>query len=349
MAVEKHDSMAEFKIEDEYPLELEAAGAYKTETYNQWVYDPIQDVGLNIWFASGQHGGGQPFPNFMSTVIVFLQKEKFTGNTKGAGNHARGIAAGNAFLTMIEPFKRWKVDYLGLLHGADAKVDNSLGIASRPQLARLDLSVDITTPPIEQGSQGDRGEVASSGTVPRSAMRYEQLCRITGLVQIGSRTTQVNAFGMRSHRRNSASIYDSGAVGHTWATALFPSGRGFHLLAYQIQPAAKVGFLYGHYFDGERYHEAVVTRFPLYSGLAGTEQSRLEMRVGGKLIQVDVESLPPLCSDIPPQGVKLTRSPARFILEGEVGGGVLERSLMPQFQAGGDYRDSTQGMGAQGA
>ena len=323
----KFASLTDFTIADEHPLQAESAGDFKSETFNQWVYDPVANLGLNIWLASGENGGME-FPNFMSTIIAFWGEDKYTAmRGVGSGNYANGIAAGNCFLTMIEPFRRWKIDYLGLLEKEGS---------GAPELARMELMVDIVSPPIEQGSQGDRGEVASSGTRPRRAIRYEQLCRITGRVEIGTRRIDLAAYGVRSHRRNSASIYDSGAVGHSWATALFPSGQGFHLLAYQVEPKGEVGFLYGHYFDGERYHEAEVKRFPLYSGQDGIETSRLEMHVAGRVLDVAVESYPPLAGTSP-SGIRLTRAAARFTLDGEVGGGVLERSLVTAFPAGGTY------------
>jgi len=328
---------ARFTAADEYPLQSEDAGLFRTETYNQWAYDPVANIGLNIWFASGEGGGGQPFPHFMSTVIVFIDDEIWHANSQGEGNHANGIAAGNAFLTLEEPFRRWRIDAMGLLRQSRAS-EGAPPEHSLPVLYHLEVTVDIASPPIEQGSQGDRGKAASSGTRPRTAIRYEQLCRISGRLQLGERALDVNAYGMRSHRRNSASIYDSGAVGHTWGTALFPGGTGFHLLSYQQEPSADVGFLHGHFFDGRQYQEARVTRFPYYSGVDDSEQSRLAMVVDGKTLEVEVESLPPLTGLIPPHGVRLTRSPARFVMNGEEGGGVLERSLMPQFPAGGQYR-----------
>ena len=337
--MEKFASQTEFVSSDDYPLHPDAAGDYRSETYNQWVYDPARGIGLNVWFASGQNGGGKPFPEFMATVIAFVDGETFIGSSEGHGNHPGGVAAGNAFLTIVEPFKRLQIDYLGLLKpSAGVQKDGSVDHGLEPVLSKMTLAVEIVSPAIEQGSQGDRGEVAASGTIPRSALRYEQLCRITGPIQIGSRRLQLDALGMRSHRRNSASIYDSGAVGHTWATALFPSGRGFHLLSYQVEPKGEVGSLYGHYFDGARYHEAKVLRFPYFTGEFGKEQSTLEMVVDGRLITIEVISDAPLVN-IPPKGPRLSRSAAQFRMDGEVGGGLLERSLKPEFSAGGEYLD----------
>lgn len=329
----KAEAIREFAASEEFPIQAGDEGAYRTETYNQWVYDPIADVGLNIWFASSERS----FPNFLSTIIIYEGGRTWTAKSDGQGNPPAGVGGGSAFLKIVEPYKRLHIEQLGLLSPFDAIGGGTPAQNEGVELGRMDLAVDIASPPVEQGSQGDRGEAPSSGTVPRTAIRYEQLCRITGPIRIGERTIQLKAYGMRSHRRNSASIYDSGAVGHTWATAFFPSGRGFHLLSYQVEPSAKVGFLYGHYFDGERYHDAEVTRFPYYSGGSEPESYELEFKVQGRTIQVVVETLPPLHGTIPPHGIGLTRSPGRFRMDGEVGGGVLERSLAPRFQAGGFY------------
>ena len=330
----KFESARHFTVDDEYPLRPEQAGAYKTETYNQWVYDPVQDIGLNIWYASSDG----VFPNFMSTVIVFIKGETFVAKSQGDGNHANGVAAGNALLTIVEPFKHLQIEFLGLLRRNDGKSDPFAANSDGERLlSRMNLRVDIVSPAIEQGTEGDRGEVASSGTVPRTALRYEQLCRISGPIEIGNRRIELNALGMRSHRRNSASIYASGAVGHTWVSGLFPSGHGFNFTTYMVQPDAELSSVSCHYFDGKIYHDAELLQFPYYSGATGKEQSTLAMRVNGKVLEVKIESLPPLLGIIPPQGVRLSRSAARFTLNGEVGGGVLERSLMPQFQGNRDY------------
>ncbi len=329
--------MEQFAPQLEYPLTPETAGDYKTETYNQWVYDPDQHIGLNVWFASGQHAGNKPFPEFMATVITFVDGETWIGSSEGHGNHPSGIAAGNAFLTIEQPFKRLQIDYLGLLkRSAGVAKESAVGDGLEAQLSMMNLAVDIVSPPIEQGSQGDRGTQASSGTKPRNALRYEQLCRITGPMRIGAREIQLNALGMRSHRCNSASIYDSGAVGHTWATALFPSGRGFHMLSYQIEPKGEVGSLHGYYFDGAVYHEATVLRFPYFSGESGVEKYTLELLADERLIEIEVNSFAPLVN-APAKGPQLSRSAALFHMDGEIGGGLLERSLKPEYGFGGEY------------
>ncbi len=324
-----------FSEEDEFPLRPDEERTFMTETYNHWAYDPLQDIGINLWFGSGQGADSRGLSNFMSKISVFWRGQLFVATGAGEDNHESGIGAGNAFLTVEEPFKRLRIDYLGLIRAGRLPCEQP---TREPpvELGRLSLAIDIRTPPIEQGSQGDRGTVASSGTVPRNAIRYEQLCHVLGQVQIGSRSATVDALGMRSHRRNSSSIYASGAVGHSWAAALFPSGKGIHVINYRIEPDASVGSLYGYYFDGAEYHDGEVLRFPYYTGVAGEERSRIEMLAGGRFMAIDLTILPPLLSSFPPD-VRLSQSVVRFGMDGEIGGGLLERSLTGAYDVGGDY------------
>jgi hypothetical protein len=329
--MKKFDAVKDFAPEDEQPLQPGQEGDYTMETFNLWVYDPKLRVGFNVWVATSERA----FPKFMSHVLVFDREATWVGRYDGTGNAPAVVSGGNVFLTIVEPFRALDIQMLGLVAQTGAGKQEDFSETNRgTDLCSMSLAVDIVSPPVEQGSQGDRGDVASSGTTPRKAIRYEQLCRVTGPVRIGDRAFAVEAYGVRSHRRNSSSIYANGAVGHSWATALFPSGKGFHLISYQIGDEAEVGFLYAHYLDGTRYHDAEVVKFPFYSGGTEPEDYEIELEVDGKPIRIGCTSVPAVPGTIPPTDVRLTRSPARFTLDGEVGGGVLERSLSAKFPAG---------------
>ena len=71
--------------------------------------------------------------------------------------------------------------------------ESAVGDGMEPQLSMMQLAVDIASPPIEQGSQGDRDTEAASGTRPRTALRYDQLCQVRGTIRIGAREMQLNA------------------------------------------------------------------------------------------------------------------------------------------------------------
>ncbi len=91
---------------------------------------------------------------------------------------------------------------------------------------------------------------------------------------------------------------------------------------------------------GNRYHDARVIRFPYFSGVSGTEQYTLELLVGGQRLEIGVDSYAPLVN-IPASGPQLSRSAARFRFDGETGGGLLERSLKPEYPSGGEYVDQS--------
>lgn len=327
-------AQSNFVAQDDYPLMQAPPGCpYRTETFNLWLYDAAQKIGLNAHLVSS----GGDFSRFDGSVTLFDGPNILANTLRGDGVRPDGPGAGNLFGTILEPLKSWRYDYLGILRQTTsvASAGGATLAELPPVLVGFELMVEMATPPIEQGSQGDRGVKPSSGTIARDARRYEQLCRVRGPLRIGSRTIMLDALGMRVHRRNSKSIYASGAVGHTWACRLFPSGRGFHLLAHRAGPEAVVNFCYGHYFDGERYHQAEVLKFPHFSGVVGDESYELVLRTDERTIVIQGHGIAPYLSVIP--DALLSRSPGHFTMDGEVGGGIFERSLGPAFRAGGYF------------
>jgi len=328
---------ARFEPVDDFPL-MEAAPdcPYRNETFNLWGYDQTEQLGLNVHLVAG----GGDLSSYQATVILYAGETILAGQFRG-GVLPDGVAAGNVFARNVEPFKRWKYDFLGLLHRTDPKSSAQTPFADMPtEMAAFDLDVEMRSPAVEQGTQGDDGVQAASGTIPRTARRYEQLCRIAGTVRLGSRRVTLNALGMRVHRRNSAGIFDSGVVGHSWITGLFPSGRGFHICIYQKEPAAAVGFCHAFYFDGVRHHEAKVLRFPYYSGLTEPETYELELAAAGETFRIRGLPVAPYMKGFPSPAMKdvlFSRAPGRFMLDSEVGGGVLERSLRADFFASGRF------------
>src|SRR5262245_13202645 len=89
---------------DDYPLMRAAPDSpYRAETYNMWVYDPAQRIGLNAWFGAS----GGDFSAFVGNVLVFDGADILAGRFRGEGLRPEGPGAGNLFATILEPFRRW--------------------------------------------------------------------------------------------------------------------------------------------------------------------------------------------------------------------------------------------------
>lgn len=323
---------------DDYPLlTLPGESQFKQETFNLWVYDSKLEMGLTSQFAATDD-----LSQFRCDVVLFTKNGTYRRLSRGDGARRDGPGAGNVFATNLAPLKHWRYELLGML---DRQGESAAGMPASA-LAAYQLDVVTISPPVEVGSQGDRGMTPSSGTMPRVALRYEQLCRARGPLRIEGETFAFDALGVRSHRRNSASIYASGAVGHTWISCLFPSGRGFHLLARRREPDGEVGFCYANYFDGLAYHEAEVVACPHFSGTETDEPFEAVIEVAGARISIAGESSAPQMSMVSNETIfsdrkieiRASRAAGRFLLEGENGGGVIERSLRADKTPGGYYR-----------
>ena len=66
------------------------------------------------------------------------------------------------------------------------------------------------------------------------------------------------------------------------------------------------------------------------------EQALVEMRVDGQVRSIAMTSLAPVLGQFPPE-VRLSQSVVRFEMDGEEGGGLLERTLTVPYAAGGEY------------
>jgi len=146
--------------------------------------------------------------------------------TEGFQSSPRKPAGANSFYECVEPFRRWSVNYLGTMQISSAdELRRGRPTAGSRALVRYHLDVVTAAPPFPQGKLG----MAPSAEVLNAigGTRYEQLFRVTGTVHIDNETIELAGAGVRTHRQGLRNM--TGWHGHSWQTALFPSGRGFHL------------------------------------------------------------------------------------------------------------------------
>lgn len=137
----------------------------------------------------------------------------------------RAPAGANLVMTCIEPFRHWSIDFFGSMRLSDAEeLAQGRPIEGSRPVVRLHIDVEIAAEPWRLGSLGMKDNPFAASFFGEN--RYEQLCRFTGWARIEKEEPiRLSGMAMRTHRRGSRRM--KGWHGHSWQTALFPSGRGF--------------------------------------------------------------------------------------------------------------------------
>jgi len=146
----------------------------------------------------------------------------------------RQPAGANLVFTCVEPFRHWEVDFLGTMRISSAAEQAKGRPVEGPRaLVRYHLDVDVAAPPMRNGQLPNATADATSMRM-MGGERYEQLIRVSGWFEIDGRRVEMAGAGIRTHRRGTRDLADW--YGHSWQSALFPSGRGFHLNVFPGAP-----------------------------------------------------------------------------------------------------------------
>jgi hypothetical protein len=161
-------------------------------------------------------------------------------------------AAGLAF-RCVEPFDTWTMTYDGPAVQTSA-ADLVAGMKDGP-LVDIAFAVEATmaVPPWIQGSlqpdAQDRIKNSIEGDLMGGA-RYEQLFCASGSLSIaGTHLHDFTGSGLRIRRQGVRRL--AGFWGHTWQSAVFPSGRAFGYIAYPPRPDGEPTFNEGYIFTGD--------------------------------------------------------------------------------------------------
>jgi hypothetical protein len=243
----------------------------------------------------------------------------------------RRFGAGGLEFHHAEPFARVVVRYRG---GAVDTTAAALatGWPDGPRIP-VDIEVELVpaAPPWVSGTLNEaaaalfREGFAGAFISPR----YEQLCTAQATVRAGEEEWAFSGTGLRIHRQGRRDV--SGFWGHCWASALFPSGRGFGGLAFPEGPAGELGYNEAYVFDGTRMVPAVIVDPPWLRRLQPYgEDVSLRLRTEAGDVVIEAETVMSACM---PAGLHAEFAPAlqqagvRYRLDGEVTYGMMERSI----------------------
>ena len=111
----------------------------------------------------------------------------------------------------------------------------------------------MAVPPWVQGALQSDAQDRIKNSIEGDLMggaRYEQLFRASGSLSIaGAQRHDFTGSGLRIRRQGVRKL--AGFWGHTWQSAVFPSGRAFGYIAYPPRPDGEPTFNEGYIFEGD--------------------------------------------------------------------------------------------------
>jgi hypothetical protein len=230
--------------------------AHFRESVSMWVSDDGGLIGLprvgieavaESWDTRG-HQINVGFPDGRTAIALGLAEGRSPVDQDGV---CRTFGAGALEFRVLEPFERFTMAYDGPAIDTTAAA-LAKGDLSGPNVRlRIEVQASSSVPPWVSGTLNrEASELFKEGFAGAFiSPRYEQLCTANGTVELGRERWSFEGTALRIHRQGPRDV--AGFWGHCWASALFPSGRAFGVLAFperSDQPTYNEGFVY---VDGE--------------------------------------------------------------------------------------------------
>ena len=250
----------------------------------------------------------------------------------GAGR-PRVLGAGPLRFECVEPFRHWRLAFDGPVASLDVEAHLRGGVA-RVGLedghtvvpVHLHLDAHAEAPPWFQGSHDPEGQFVVG------EHRFEQLCSVSGELEVAGTKRPFTGGALRVHRKG-GDRNDYGAfLGHNWQSARFPSGRAFGFIHYRPRPDGTPVYREGWLLDGGEVQPARVDATPWMTDTRATGEdvsfilrtATDEVRIGGTTF---VSSLRPPRPVGDGRSFPLLQSGiARYRWDDEEAYGMIERS-----------------------
>jgi hypothetical protein len=290
------------------------------------------------------------------TELGFSDGRMYYTWQRGRLTDARGPGAACVKTDCIEPFVRWNLSYHGY---ANTIAGTEMAAGRVPDLTfvqtpiELDVEMTMCAPPWQQGtlliasSEQDAGDkFANKAESFMGGTRYEQQHRCRGVLKVDGATIEFNGTGVRTHRIGRRDL--THMIGHTWHTATFASGRAFGYHRF-TDPDDTSRANYNEAFvqdrDGKRYPATIVQATvdldrPVFAGQK--YESVLESELGRTVIHSETCAIGHVSTVTDgaghfriafgvdrsqPEHHVLNHGSVKHIWDGEIGYGMLERSV----------------------
>jgi hypothetical protein len=221
--------------------------------------------------------------------------------TDGWRSTPKKPAGANLVYECVEPFRKWTVDFLGTMRISSAdELSRGRPVEGPRAVVQFHIDAEMAAPPWPLGrldpTSGQDMAAASGRFI--GGERYEQLYRMKGHVRIDREEFDISGIGMRTHRRGTREM--EAWHGHSWQTALFPSGRAFGLMRFPSKDGPEGRTLEGLRFnegfvvqDGRMYPARVLqsTWLDTFTPAGERSQIRLTSELGEAVIDVETAAV----------------------------------------------------------
>jgi hypothetical protein len=271
--------------------------------------------------------------------IIFPDGRTLVYRGMAAVSTRETVSCGNLSYTCVEPFRQWRCTFDGVMQDitVERRYMTGLPMDSYRVPVSFDIDARMGAPAWINGglSEGGLGAVK----VFMGGERYEQLCRISGTLRVGSQSYPIEGAANRSHRHGQRDLAATATaprmLGHIWAAGLFPSGKGFGVHAF---PTAEGGILWSEAHvvrDGQLVPAEIVHAPWLQNYWKQGERFRIVLRtadgqeadIGGEILGTFMGEM--IGGATVADQIPIFQSYARYTLDGETATAtnMIERSL----------------------
>lgn len=320
----------------EYAFPTKPEDSELRESMNAWIWDDGLAVGLPRLGVEAV--ADQWDTHDIQLNLALGDGRAFTIFGPGAVHDAGTavLGAGAMSFEVVEPFRHLRVRVSGEARATtvDAQIGGAFPGDGDPVPLELEVDLRPAAPPWMNGALREDAkrvlDTQEEGDLMGHPWRFEQLCRARGHVRVGSEELPIEGGANRVRRQSIRRL--ATFRGHAWQAALFPGGRGFGYIAYPQRDDGKDTYNEGYVFDGSGgLIPARVVRAPWLRTLTPSgEDVSCVLETAAGTVTIEGTTALSTFMVMPPEvggGMRLQQAIVRYSWDGEVGGGMLERSI----------------------
>ncbi len=216
---------------DDLPILDPARDLAVGENHAFWVFDNHGEYALLNCHVQAGGVMGQTWPAWdvrrVGYAITAPNDRLFIDWAVDPGTTHDTLVTGGWTFRCIEPMLKWSATYRGA-PVVTTTTEHRRGVndlAGPRAPVEVDLQLTMAMPPWVQGDFAEDLPGRDTGLTFIGIPRFEQLYRASGSITVDGVQRSLEATGLRTHRYGARTLVKM--RGHSWLTALFPSGRAF--------------------------------------------------------------------------------------------------------------------------